>query len=98
MSRHPISASGTEHVARLSLDSLGISVEMPLAPILRWWESLRERNRRAREIDEYGSPVEPYRFVRSCPACEADFSHLATYSKGDSIVRICMFCRHEIPG
>ena len=96
MSRHPTSASGTEHVARLTLDSIGISIEMPLDPIISWWKNLRERNRRVREIEDGGRPSDSYRFVHSCPSCSADFSHLTTVKVGGVAVKVCMTCRCEI--
>ena len=95
MSRHPISVSGTEYVARISLEPVGLSVDVSLAPILAWWGRLRDRNQRAREADEFGPRLDDYQFVRNCPCCRADFSHLTQVHKDTDIVRVCMACRHE---
>lgn len=96
MSRHPISVSGIEPSARVTLEPFGISFEVSLAPAIDWWRDLRERNRRVREAEDLEEPLGSYRFVRRCPSCLADFSHLALLQRGSASVRVCMTCRHEI--
>lgn len=95
MRLHQISGSVTEHTATLSFDSLGLAVELPLDPIFQWWNGLVERNRRVRQIEEFGKPVVGSVFQHRCPNCSADFSHLALIEREDRTVRACMACRCE---
>lgn len=70
----------------LSLEPLGLAFELPLAPLLIWWQNLKDGNQARRNSEA------PQRFLRQCRACGADFSHIA-YVDGS---RICMVCRHEL--
>lgn len=95
MRMRQISGSVTEHTATLSFDSLGLAVELPLEPIFQWWDKLVERNRRVRQIEEFGRPITGSVFMSHCPHCRADFSHLALVERRDQTVRACMVCRSE---
>jgi len=101
-------ASPPEDTLRLVLDLAAEAVDIYAEPILYWWDQLKERNRRMRELDGYADAPRTYisyvpqlpepeanselEFMFECPYCGAGFHFLSPVGNA----RGCRRCRRQV--
>jgi hypothetical protein len=77
----------------LLIDSFEVSADVPLTPLLGWFEKLQERNEEARRRDQLHVSQIAVR-VR-CPNCDAGMIHLTSVSEDGALRRACRLCHHR---